>query len=63
MFSNFSTATATTNYTQLRDTDSRGKFSCNQAIALIDPQIGGISAYECNGEWLLKNSFSLNPRK
>ena len=26
MFSNFSTATATTNYTQLRDTDSRGKF-------------------------------------
>jgi hypothetical protein len=26
MLSNFSTATTTTNYTQLRDTDSRGKF-------------------------------------
>jgi hypothetical protein len=26
MLSNFSTATTTTNYTQSRDTDSRGKF-------------------------------------
>jgi hypothetical protein len=37
MLSNFSTATTTTNYTQLRDTDSRGKFTCSPTIQRRTP--------------------------